>query len=71
MGKNDKHDKTSKYGFDVDPELLAHDLAILKLQSEGNFTSNTNDHVYYDSYCETYNHFRSLVQDKIKYDTKS
>lgn len=61
-----KHDKAGKYGFDVDPELLAHDLAILQI-SKSNIDFQ-NIHEVYDTYTETYDEIKTIIDDKIKYD---
>lgn len=61
-----KHDKTGKNGFDIDPELLAHDLAILSV-SKQNIDFN-NEWQVYDAYVSTYNSFLVVINDKTRYD---
>lgn len=61
-----KHDKAGKYGFDVDPELLAHDLAMFVLSKSTIDVANT--HLMYDTYTKTYHDIKAVIDDKTKYD---
>lgn len=61
-----KHDQVGSQGFDVDIEILAHDLAILSV-SKQNIDFN-NEHQVYDAYVASYNSFLTVINDKTRYD---
>lgn len=63
-----KHDKADKYGFDVEPELLAHELTLLKLSKSKDLNFN-NEYELYDAYTEIYNTFKTIIDDKTRYDS--
>jgi hypothetical protein len=62
-----KHDKAGD-GFDVDPELLAHDLTILKLFKTLNIKADTSEYEIYDAYTKELRGFVATVGDKTRYD---
>lgn len=64
-----KHDKISNRGFNVEPEVLAHSLAILKLSKMPSLTGNSVSEVYYDTYLEVLEDFTVLIDDRIRYDS--
>ncbi|MCL2264199.1 MAG: hypothetical protein FWC08_13370 [Defluviitaleaceae bacterium] len=64
-----KHDKADKIGFNVDPEQLAHDLAILKLSKMSSLTENTATVLIYEEYVKICKDFRDLIDDKMRYDS--
>ncbi|MBP2663530.1 MAG: hypothetical protein H6Q71_1478 [Firmicutes bacterium] len=63
-----KHDKVGK-GFQVNPEQLAHDLALLKLAKTNKLSSQSSEHEYYDQYIETLHEFTVIIEDKTRYDS--
>lgn len=63
-----KHDKAGE-GFDVDPELLAHDLTLLKMSVSGQTTSQSTALEMYDIYTKALGQFLDLVEDKTRYDS--
>lgn len=68
MGIDDKFDKVGRFGFDISPEQLAHDLAIARLVHESELLANKDMWSYYDKYTEFYNGFKAIIQDKTRYD---
>ncbi|WP_041720233.1 hypothetical protein [Alkaliphilus metalliredigens] len=66
--KYKQHDINGK-GFYVDPELLAHDLAILKISKSEKLKESTNEFLYYQAYIEALHDFRTMVDGKIRYDS--
>ncbi|MCI8442532.1 MAG: hypothetical protein HFG27_08380 [Provencibacterium sp.] len=62
-----KHDQAGQYGFNVEPELLAHDLALLKLSKRDDL-QNMGSHTLYDLYTQTLNEMETEVADRTRYD---
>lgn len=62
-----KHDIVRK-GFNVEPNLLAHDLALLKLSKDPNLSFASDEMEYYDAYCNLLDEFEKLIDDKLRYD---
>lgn len=62
-----KHNKTGK-GFDVSPEQLAHDLAIVMLMKDKSITSSSDKSIVYSAYTENLDQFTALIEDKIRPD---
>lgn len=63
-----KHDINSS-GFNVDPELLSHDLALLKVQLSESFKPGMNVAALYDLYTEELDLVTTIVEDKIRSDS--
>lgn len=61
-----KHDIVGK-GFDVDPELLVHDLVMLELSKTD--LSQLDEWKIYDLYCETLSKYEDVIADKTRYDS--
>ncbi len=61
-----KHDKVGRYGFDVEPNHLAHDLTLLKLSK---LDIPSDDWQLYDLYTETYHSLKAIIDDKTRYDS--
>lgn len=64
---NPKHDKTGN-GFNISPDVLEHDLTILKL-SQLPDVATLNEWELYDRYTKLLESFHAVVEDKIRYDS--
>ena len=64
-----RHDKVRNRGFNVDPELLAHDLTILKLSKMKSITEKTHNVLLYEKYLEILNEFTILINHEIRRDS--
>lgn len=76
-----KHDKVSKFGFDVPIQQLAHELALAELSNNKSlsFSGITDDlddgswriidEKYYETYQRSYARFKRLLDDKTRYDS--
>ena len=62
-----KHDKISKHGFDINPEILIHDLTMLKLYKSDS-SNNENEWELYELYTEQLATFKAVIEDRIRYD---
>lgn len=62
-----KHDFVDPNGFFVEPELLAHDLALLRLSEKD--TQSLSDQQLYEEYLETLHSFMSIIDDKTRMDS--
>ena len=63
------YDKAGVHGFYVDPELLAHDLAIAKMMKMPELDGDADNHRFYDAYVELLQGFRAIVDDRTRYDS--
>ena len=63
-----KHDINS-LGFNVDPDLLSHDLTLIKMQLSKKFKHDMNDTLLYELYLEELNSITAIVDDRIRYDS--
>ena len=63
-----KHDKVGD-GFQVEPEQLAHDLALLKLAKSSDLTSESDEWEYYDAYIKALHEFIVVIKEKTRYDS--
>ena len=62
-----KHDNISKHGFDINPEILAHDLTMLKLYKSDSF-NNEDGWELYELYTEQLATIKGAIEDRIRYD---
>ncbi len=62
-----KHDFVDPNGFFVEPELLAHDLALLRLSKKD--IQSLSDQQLYEEYLETFRSFMSVIDDKTRMDS--
>ncbi len=66
-----KHDQLSKNGFNVDPELLAHDLAMLMLSEQENIQElckKQKTASLYSLYTELLHEAEIEIAERTKYD---
>lgn len=63
-----KHDKVGKFGFNVEPELLAHDLAMLKLSKQKDIGTLDNN-LLYDEYTRILDEMENEIVARIRYDS--
>ncbi len=66
-----KHDILNQNGFNVDPELLAHDLAMLMLSKHKDIQNLCDDRKLsslYSLYTNLLNEAESEINERIKYD---
>lgn len=63
------HDKVGKCGFDVQPDQLAHDLALIKLVKSSKITDKSNEWEIYDTYVKELSKFKVVIDDKTRYDS--
>lgn len=62
-----KHDQAGEYGFNVDPELLAHDLALLKMWKQVDMQDLPEDQLY-ETYTKLLDDMETAVDARIRYD---
>lgn len=64
-----RHDRVSSTGgYLIDPNVLAHDLTMLKLSKDTDITSSTAEEIIYDRYIKYLEHFEILVESRQRYD---
>lgn len=63
-----KHDKVDIHGFNIDPELLAHDLTILKLSKRDDISSLSTPALY-DEYTRILDEMENEIDARIRYDS--
>lgn len=63
-----KHDKFDPLGFNVDPELLAHDLTMLRLSKMAGLDNLNNDELY-DKYMHILDEIEKLIEFKTIHDS--
>lgn len=62
-----KYDLLDPNGFFVEPELLAHDLTLLRLSTKN--IDSLSDQELYEEYLKILHSFMSVVDDKIRMDS--
>ncbi len=62
-----KHDQLGEYGFNVDPELLAHDLALLMLSKQDGIEA-LHEAQLYDAYTKLLDAMEVEIDARIRYD---
>lgn len=63
-----KHDIVGNYGFDVNPETLAHDLTMMKLY-KSDIPENTDGWDLYELYVQQHATIKAAIEDRTRYDT--
>lgn len=66
---NFTHHDINSSGFFVETELLAHDLALMKLNKSCVLNEKSNISDYYTEYLKALKDFRDLLDDKTRYDS--
>ncbi len=67
MESKKKHDIYDSHGFNVSPELLAHDLTILKMAKTIDF-ENLREREIYDIYTQMLDKFEIEIESRIERD---
>lgn len=62
-----KHDLIDPNGFFVEPELLAHDLTLLRLSRKD--IDSLSDQALYEEYLKILHSFMGVVDDKTRMDS--
>lgn len=64
----EKHDKVDPRGFNVSPEQLAHDLAIVKLSNMQGIEKMLSREVY-DAYLNFLDEMKTEIESRTRYDS--
>lgn len=64
----EKHDKVGPRGFNVDPELLAHNLAMVKLSNMPGVGEMLSREIY-DAYLKILDEMKTEIESRTRYDS--